>query len=191
MSEIYDLAVIGSGPAGMEAALAASQAGVITVVIDSYPQAGGQYYKALPSAFRGSQKSKIEKEGDDLAGQLAKSPASKLYNALAWGIFEEEKGEGWLVALDGPQAPSEVHARMLILANGAYETPVAFPGWTLPGVITCGAALTMVKTWRVAPGKIALVTGTGPLLLSAAAHLVEAGVKARGPGRRNVSSNCA
>jgi NADPH-dependent 2,4-dienoyl-CoA reductase/sulfur reductase-like enzyme len=180
MSETYELVVIGAGPAGMEAAISASQAGVKTVIIDSYPQAGGQYYKALPAAFTASRKSRAEKEGDYLAAQLATMPATKIYNALAWGIFEEEKGEGWLVALDGPDAPKEVHAKMLILANGAYETPVAFPGWTLPGVITCGAALTLVKTWRVAPGKVALVTGTGPLLLSAAAHLIEAGVRVVG-----------
>lgn len=180
MSETYELAVIGAGPAGMEAAITASQAGVKTVVIDGYPQAGGQYYKALPAAFTAFRKSRTEKDGDFLAERLASLPAAKFYNALAWGIFEEEKGGGWLVALDGPDTPKEVHARMLILANGAYETPVAFPGWTLPGVVTCGAALILVKTWRVAPGKLALVTGTGPLLLSAAAHLIEAGVEVVG-----------
>src|SRR5271157_588383 len=180
MSETYELAVIGAGPAGMEAAITASQAGVKTVVIDSYPQAGGQYYKALPAAFTAVSKTRTEEEGESLAQRLAGLPATRIYNALAWGIFEEEKGDGWLVALDGPDAPKEVHADMLILANGAYETPVAFPGWTLPGVITCGAALILVKTWRVAPGKRALVTGTGPLLLSAAAHLIEAGVEVIG-----------
>lgn len=180
MSETYELAVIGAGPAGMEAAITASQAGVKTVVIDSSPQAGGQYYKALPAAFTATSKTRTEEEGESLAERLAGMPVTRIYNALVWGIFEEEKGEGWLVALDGPDAPKEVHADMLILANGAYETPVAFPGWTLPGVITCGAALILVKTWRVAPGKRALVTGTGPLLLSAAAHLIEAGVEVVG-----------
>ncbi len=180
MNETYELAVIGAGPAGIEAAINASEAGVKTVVIDSYLQAGGQYYQALPAAFTASQKSRTDKEGEFLAEQLARLPATKIYNALAWGIFEEEKGEGWLVALYGPDAPKEVHARMLVLANGAYETPVAFPGWTLPGVITCGAALILVKTQRVVPGKRALVTGTGPLLLSAAAHLIEAGVEVVG-----------
>jgi D-hydroxyproline dehydrogenase subunit alpha len=70
-----------------------------------------------------------------------------------------------------------VLAKNIILANGAYDTPVAFPGWTLPGVMTCGAALTLLKTYRLAPGTKALVTGTGPLLLSVAAHLIEAGVR--------------
>ena len=73
-----------------------------------------------------------------------------------------------------------MRARTLILANGAYDTPVAFPGWTLPGVITCGAASILLKSQRIAPGKRALVTGTGPLLLSVAAHLIDAGVNVLG-----------
>ncbi len=73
-----------------------------------------------------------------------------------------------------------MHARALVLANGAYDTPVAFPGWTLPGVITSGAALILVKSQGVAPGQRALITGSGPLLLSSAAHLIEAGVEVVG-----------
>ncbi len=181
MSETYDLAVIGAGPAGMEAAIIASEAGVKTVVIDSYPQSGGQYFKAMPAAFTVSQKGDVEQEADALTKRLAGSPATRYWDTLVWGIFEEEKkGEGWMLALYGPGAPKEIRARTLIFANGAYETPVAFPGWTLPGVINCGAALILVKTQRVAPGKRALVTGTGPLLFSAAAHLIAAGVEVVG-----------
>jgi NADPH-dependent 2,4-dienoyl-CoA reductase/sulfur reductase-like enzyme len=55
MSVTYELAVIGAGPAGMEAAIIASEAGVKTVVIDSYPQSGGQYFKAMPAAFSSSE----------------------------------------------------------------------------------------------------------------------------------------
>jgi NADPH-dependent 2,4-dienoyl-CoA reductase/sulfur reductase-like enzyme len=177
MSGTYELAVIGAGPAGIEAALTAAEAGVNTVLIDDLPQAGGQYYRPLPPAFEPSRHTRTEKEGEFLINLLDGLPLTKLYNALTWGIFKEEAGEGWLVALYGPGATRQVHARTLVLANGAYDTPVAFPGWTLPGVITAGAALTLLKTQRVAPAKRALVTGTGPLLLSVAAHLIEAGVE--------------
>ncbi len=177
MSETYELVVIGAGPAGMEAAITASESGVKTAIIDHYPQAGGQYYKPLPPTFTAARKTKTEREGDFLVDMLEGLPVTRVYNALTWGIFKEEQGEGWLVALYGPQAPKYVHARMLVLANGAYDTPVAFPGWTLPGVITCGAALTLLKTQHVAPAKRALVTGTGPLLMSVAAHLIAAGVE--------------
>ena len=180
MSETYELAVIGAGPAGMEAAIAASEAGVKTVIIDGLPREGGQYYRKPAPAFIASRKTVVEKEGDLLAKRLVGAPAAKTFNALTWGIFKEEKNEGWLVGLYGPDAPKWVHARTLVLANGAYDTPVAFPGWTLPGVITSGAALILVKSQRVAPGQRALVTGSGPLLLSSAAHLIGAGVEVVG-----------
>ncbi len=180
MSETFELAVIGAGPAGLEAALSASAAGVSTALVDSAPQAGGQYAKPLPAAFKSAQKTGAEKEGAALIERLAASSVTCIFDALVWGIFKEENGEGWVVCLYGPDAPKRLHARKLILANGAYDTPVAFPGWTLPGVITCGAALTLLKNQRVAPFRRALLTGSGPLLLSAAAHLVDAGVEVAG-----------
>jgi D-hydroxyproline dehydrogenase subunit alpha len=175
--EIFELAVIGAGPAGMEAAISAAGAGVKTVIIDNYPQAGGQYYKATPPAFNLIRKSRTEKEGEDLARLVDNLPLTKFYNTLVWGIFDQENKDDWLVTLFGVDAPKQVRAKKLILANGAYDMPVAFPGWTLPGVITCGASLILVKTQRVAPGQRVLVTGSGPLLLSAAAHLIDAGVE--------------
>lgn len=178
MIETYELAVIGAGPAGAEAAVIASRAGVKTIIIDSFSQSGGQYFKAMPSSFSALERNSAEKEGDALAKKLAESPVTRLWDTLVWGIFDdEEKHDGWLLTLYGQDAPKEIRARTLILVNGAYENPVAFPGWTLPGVINTGAALILLKTQRVAPGKRALVTGTGPLLLSAAAHLIAAGVE--------------
>ncbi len=177
MSETYELAVIGAGPAGLEAAVTAAEAGVKTVLVDNFPQPGGQYYKSLPAAFSASKKSDPEKEGEILAQMINGLPVTRIYNALTWGIFKEESGPGWLISLYGPAAPKQIHARLLVLASGAYDTPVPFPGWTLPGVITCGAALILLKNQRLAPFKRALLTGTGPLLLSGAAHLIEAGVQ--------------
>ena len=180
MSETFELAVIGAGPAGLEAAITAAESGVKTVLIDAFPQAGGQYYKALPAAFTASRKTAVEKEGQLLVQMVNGLPVTRLYNALTWGIFKEENGPGWLITLYGSDVPKQVHARMLVLASGAYDTPVAFPGWTLPGVITCGAALILLKSQRAAPFKRALLSGTGPLLLSGAAHLIDAGVEVVG-----------
>jgi NADPH-dependent 2,4-dienoyl-CoA reductase/sulfur reductase-like enzyme len=180
MIDNYELAVIGAGPAGMEAAITASEAGVKTVIIDNYLQAGGQYYMALPVTYKASRESATEKEGKFLTSLLEGTQVTRIYNALTWGLFSEENDQGWLVALYGPDAPRFLKARTLILATGAYDTPVAFPGWTLPGVITCGAASILLKSQRVIPGKRALVTGTGPLLLSVAAHLLAAGVEVVG-----------
>lgn len=176
-AEAVELAVIGAGPAGMEAALAACEAGVKTAIIEALPAAGGQYFRRLPSSFVASETTEAEDEGKRLTSRLESSLISKHLGSLAWGLFRDETNNGWLVALVGPDAPNWLKARTLVLANGAYDRPAAFPGWTLPGVITCGAVLTLIKTQRIAPGRRAIVTGTGPLLLSAAAHLAEAGVE--------------
>lgn len=177
MTESYELAVIGGGPAGMEAAVTAAESGVKTALIDNFPDLGGQYYKPLPESFRVKGKTKTEKEADVLVGMVKGLPITQVRDALVWGVFPDEKHGGWLVALYGPDAPKKIHAQMVVLATGAYDTPVAFPGWTLPGVLTAGATLTLAKTQRVVPGQRALVVGTGPLLLSVAAHLITAGVQ--------------
>ena len=177
MIESYELAIIGAGPAGLEAAITASVAGVKTVIIDHNPQAGGQYYKPVPVSFKQQYQTGTELEGEELIDRFGELPVTRYFDTLTWGIFKRENAEGWLVTLSGLNAPKQIYARRLILATGAYDTPVAFPGWTLPGVITCGATLLMLKNQRLAPFKRVLLTGTGPLLLSAAAHLIDAGVK--------------
>jgi len=70
-----------------------------------------------------------------------------------------------------------LRAKRLILAEGAYDRPMPFHGWTLPGVLTAGAALRMVKVEKVLPGERILLAGTGPLQLALGAHLVETGAK--------------
>ncbi len=177
MSETCQLAVIGAGPAGLEAAIAAAEAGVDTILIDSALRAGGQYYKPLPAAFRPLRQTGTEKEGESLVARLERSGAKRIYDALTWGLFTEEDGNGYRLCLSVAGSPRQIHADRLVLAGGAYDTPLAFPGWTLPGVLTCGAALNLLKNQRVAPFKRVLVSGTGPLSLSVAAHLVAAGVE--------------
>lgn len=173
----YELAVIGGGPAGMEAAITATEAGVRTVLIDRYPKPGGQYYKELPSEFSASHRTKTEAEGDMLIKLLRGVEITCYFDTLVWGIFPKEGEKGWLIALMGNESPRLIAADSVILATGAYDSPMPFPGWTLPGVISAGAALILVKTQRVLPGKRVLVSGSGPLLLSVAAHLIEGGTE--------------
>jgi len=75
------------------------------------------------------------------------------------------------------EASERVIAEKLILATGAHDRPVPFPGWTLPGVMTAGGAQVLMKTMRVRPGQRALVAGTGPLLLVVANQLHKVGIK--------------
>lgn len=82
----------------------------------------------------------------------------------------------YLLCLYGPAgAPRRLLAKQVILAPGAYDRPVPFPGWTLPGVLTAGAALNLVKHQRLLPGRRFLLSGAGPLQLLLARHLIEAG----------------
>lgn len=177
--ETAELVVVGAGPAGLGAAVAAAEQGVETVVVDGFSQPGGQYFMQMPAAFSSVKGTDMEEKGKLWLDKLGGLPVRVISKTLVWGIFEEEGQDTWLVALYGADSPRYFRTGKIILASGAYDSPVPFPGWTLPGVMTCGAALILSKTYRVAPGTKALVTGTGPLLLSVAAHLIEAGVQVK------------
>ncbi len=176
MSELYELVVIGAGPGGMEATINAAEHGVKTALIDNYPQPGGQYFMRFPSEFKVDYETKTETKGRNLVNHVLNVPGLKVFNCLVWGLFQKND-HTWLVALYGKDTPKYIRAKNLILATGSYDTPIAFPGWTLPGVMSSGGTLVLLKNQRVAPGKRALVSGTGPLLFSVAAHLIEAGVE--------------
>ncbi|MCA2003050.1 MAG: NAD(P)/FAD-dependent oxidoreductase, partial [Chloroflexi bacterium] len=175
--ETVELLVVGAGPAGLGAAVAAAEQGVETVVVDGFSQPGGQYFMQMPAAFFSVKGTDMEEKGKLWLDKLENLPVRVISKTLVWGIFEEEGRDTWMAALYGVDSPRYFRARKIILANGAYDSPVPFPGWTLPGVMTCGAALILLKTYRVAPGTKALVTGAGPLLLSVAAHLIGAGAQ--------------
>lgn len=180
MDGLVELAVVGAGPAGIEAAVAASQAGVQVTLIDACPKPGGQYFKQIPDTFSQEGQPGQRSKGQRLFQQLIASDVAVLNNTLVWGIFEGPSPDTWCLKLYGPGAPSSLLARRVILAAGAYDRSVPFPGWDLPGVITAGAALTLVKTQGVLPGKRVLLSGTGPLQLAAAATLVRAGAEVIG-----------
>jgi thioredoxin reductase len=78
---------------------------------------------------------------------------------------------------DGQDEPRTIVADAVLLATGGYETVLAFPGWTLPGVSTAGGAQAMLKGNLVLPGGTVVVAGTGPLLLPVAAGLAAAGAR--------------
>jgi NADPH-dependent 2,4-dienoyl-CoA reductase/sulfur reductase-like enzyme len=165
------LLVVGGGPAGMSAAVAAAERGVACTVVDEGFDLGGQIWRrptrpdaAPPPAPRGeAMRRRIAELGERVDVRRG---------AAAWGVFD---GLGVAVSQDGrtellaPQA--------IVLAPGAHELVPPFPGWTLPGVMTPGAAQVLVKTMGVAPGERVVVAGTGPFLLAVACQLVDAGVR--------------
>lgn len=175
--EHVELVVIGGGPAGMQAALCAAETGAHVVLVDGYPRPGGQYFRQLPAAFHADDRTHHQAAASALLTRLRGSQVRVISDATVWGAFPGRDGAGWEVALYGPSAPATLAAHALILATGAYDRPIAFPGWTLPGVMTAGAAQTLLKSQRVLPGKRVLLSGTGPLQLAVAASLVRAGAE--------------
>jgi thioredoxin reductase/bacterioferritin-associated ferredoxin len=172
MNKAIDLAIIGAGPAGMAAAIEAAHFGIEPVLIDSSPFPGGQVYRQAPPEFRQSQPS----EGAVLIDRFAQSKSRIFHETTAWGIFPENGDH--LLCLYGPDdTPRRLLAKNVILAPGAYERPFPFPGWTLPGVMTVGAALILVKHQHILPGRRMLISGTGPLQWVLAHHLIDGGAE--------------
>ena len=139
--------VVGGGPAGMGAALAAAEHGAEVVLVDGYPQLGGQYYR-----------------GQDR--RLDHPRVEVRTGVRVWRM--ERAGDGVRALLTGGEA---IDADATVLAPGAHDRPLPFPGWDLPGVMTAGGAQALLKGSGVLPGKRVLVAGSGPFLLAVAAQL--------------------
>ena len=172
MPEPIDLVVVGAGPAGLAAAAEAADLGLPVTLVDVFPQPGGQYFKQTPAGLGGAP----DEHSRPLFARAAKSDIRVISDTSVWGIFPEDPG--YLLCLYGPPGtPRRVRARQVILAPGAHDRPMPFPGWTLPGVMTAGAALALVKHQRLLPGRRVLLSGTGPLQLVLAGHLLNAGAE--------------
>jgi NADPH-dependent 2,4-dienoyl-CoA reductase/sulfur reductase-like enzyme len=177
-----DIAIVGAGPAGLEAAVAAAEAGAAVTLVDGYPRPGGQYFKQPPETFitDATGDPNHDDEAQKLFQRLADSGATLFSDTLVWGAFPapgSEHNEGWLLTLHGPETPRRLQASALILATGAFDRPVAFPGWTLPGVFTAGAVQSLLKSQHVLPGRRFVLSGTGPLQVALAAQLLQAGAE--------------
>ncbi len=172
MEKHVEVAVVGAGPAGLSAALAAARAGAQVTLIDGALRPGGQYFRQAAAEFRVRESSRHQRQGQALWENVVAAGVRFLPETVVWGAFE-----GNLLALHGPQAPSALQAQAIILATGTYDRPVAFPGWTLPGVMTAGAGQALLKHQRILPGKRILLAGTGPLQVVLAAELVRAGAE--------------
>ncbi len=172
LSSSYDLVVIGGGPAGMAAAALAAKAGVSTVLFDENPGLGGQIYRAIGA----SPVTRREILGDDywagapLADEARASGATLVTGATVWSLDPQ-----LLVGVSIGGKARLVQARRVIVATGALERPFPVPGWTLPGVMTAGAAQTLLKAQGLLPSGRTVLAGNGPLLWLLAAQILRAG----------------
>ena len=166
-----DVLIVGAGPAGMAAALAARRHGLETIVIDDQPAPGGQIWRSVETgAARDAVLGASYTEGRAVTAAFRASGATYLDGAQLWQIEA-----GFLAYLSRGGQAQAVTAKAVILATGAQERPTPFPGWTLPGVLTVGAAQILLKTSGQIPADPVWVAGCGPLPLLYAIQLVRAG----------------
>jgi NADPH-dependent 2,4-dienoyl-CoA reductase/sulfur reductase-like enzyme len=188
-----DVAVVGAGPAGMAAALAAADLGCRVIMVDASATMGGQIYR--PPAFTGAgtaAHATAPRMPRRLRRAASHNRVHHLPQTTVWHAEatpgrpgEAEAGPEFLLRLAdaagrapaGNAGPDLLRARAVVIATGATEIALPFPGWDLPGVTTAGAAQALLKGQGVLVGHRVLVSGSGPLLLPAAAALAASGAR--------------
>jgi NADPH-dependent 2,4-dienoyl-CoA reductase/sulfur reductase-like enzyme len=153
-SHICDLLVVGAGPAGLAAAWRAAQSGLRVCVVDDNPAAGGQIWRGGPPEAQ-------------VWFERIRSVDVQVINGAR--VFQQPQ-PGTLLA-ETNSGVCEFHYSKLVLATGARERFLPFPGWTLPNVMGAGGLQALVKTGLPVEGKRIIVAGSGPLLLAVAAYL--------------------
>lgn len=183
----HDLAVIGAGPAGLAAAVAAADAGLVVALLDAGARPGGQYYRHAPDAFRAARPGALHGDWDRFArlrGALqAHARGGRVEHLAGNHVWAVERGSDLTVRAqvgEPPVAERVVTARALVVATGAFDRQLPFPGWDLPGVMAAGGVQALLKGNLVLAGRRAVVAGTGPFLLPLAAGLARAGAEVAG-----------
>jgi len=170
-----EVVVVGAGPAGLSAAIQAAKAGADTLLIDENGKAGGQLFKQIHKFF-GSKSHHAGERGIDIGRQLLEEAdaagVETWLNAVVWGLFEDRK-----LSILRHGHSLDIQAKCIVIATGAMENALSFPGWTLPGVISAGAAQTMINIHRVLPGRRVLMIGAGNVGLIVAYQLLQAGAE--------------
>jgi NADPH-dependent 2,4-dienoyl-CoA reductase/sulfur reductase-like enzyme len=165
-----ELAVIGAGPAGMAGAVLAAELGLETVLIDEQAAPGGQMYRAIERAEPGAPLGPDYLAGQPLVAALRASQVDYRPGTTVWHIDPEGA-----LFLETAGRIETITVRRILLATGALERPVPIPGWTLPGVMTAGAAQILLKSAGLVPEGRVVLAGQGPLLYLVAAQLTRAG----------------
>ena len=169
----YDFAVIGAGPAGLSAAVLATELGLNTVVLDEQASPGGQIYRAIEQASA-SLKSLLGPDyahGAQPVSALRKSQVEYQPNTSVWSLNREHE-----IGLLQNGKARFISAERVLIATGAMERPFPIPGWTLPGVMTAGAGQILLKAGALAPTQAVILAGGGPLLYLLAWQYLQAGV---------------
>ncbi|HEY3542592.1 MAG TPA: NAD(P)/FAD-dependent oxidoreductase [Gaiellaceae bacterium] len=184
--ERADVAVVGGGPAGLAAVLVLAEHGADVVLVDEQARSGGQIYRQPPESFAAT--ASAYASGRELLAAAERAAFRRLQRTLVWGVFEPDDEEAirlngslpapaWILALAGESGTERLAVRHVLVATGAYDLPVAFPGWTLPGVMAAGGVQAFVKSEKLLPGRRFVLAGAHPLLLLVADQLLAAGAE--------------
>lgn len=174
MNLSFDIVVVGAGPAGLRAASAAAEAGRRVALLDENPQVGGQIWRSSVAASR-MDRARIR------AVERFEASGATLFSGRQVVDADVSSESGRLGRLDAwagaTQTLETFTFERLILATGARERFLPFPGWTMPGVFGAGGLQALVRSGYEIRGKRVAVAGTGPLLLAVAAHLKQDGAE--------------
>lgn len=180
MGKEVEILVIGAGPAGLSAAIEAAKYGADVLVVDENDKPGGQLFKQIHKFF-GSRRHKAGVRGIDIGTELLEEVemlgVEVMLNTVAYGIYPND--EGVALAVNSEEGLI-VHPQKVIMATGASENPLAFPGWTLAGVVGAGAIQTMINVHRVPVGERVLMIGSGNVGLIVTYQLLQAGIDVAG-----------
>ena len=157
-----DVVVVGAGPAGLAAAASASQSGANVTVLDDNPDPGGQIWRRDVRTLSAG-------EAATRLGGIERDTIHRVFGAVVVdGHATNETVELFASTASGPR---RIVAKTAILATGAQERFLPFPGWTLPGVTGAGGLQALVKGGLDVTGRRVVVAGSGPLLLAVADYL--------------------
>ncbi len=172
MRSAYDLVIVGCGPAGLAAAVQATKYDIDTVLFDEQNAPGGQIYRAVESspALSSDVFGDDYTAGKNLVGQFRRCNIEYCPNTSVWQISEDKE-----IGVSSGGRAVLIKAKQVILATGAMERPLPVKGWTLPGVMTAGAAQILLKTSTLVAQDVVLI-GCGPLLYLLAWQYLQAGV---------------
>lgn len=180
------VAIIGAGPAGLAAAEAALDEGARVVLLDSEDAVGGQYNRQLPARYRAQHPDRVQHGWREFSRRRdfvqAHPHARWIGNATVFMLERAVQSTPRIHFLVGAtdgygRRKHSLDVDALILCSGAHDRVVPFPGWTLPGVYTAGAAQTLAKSERVALGRRVIVSGSGPFLFPVASSLAATGAE--------------
>lgn len=182
MHNSFEAVVVGAGPAGLAAVEVLGSRGVKTVVIDEQPRPGGQILRQPPEKFRVASwmTSPLYRKTRQLLHRAVLKPGSAwLFSTSVLGLAREPDGR-FRLWVQNERGCSAVTADAVLVASGCYERPMAFPGWTLPGVMGAGAIQAFVKSQQFVPGDRFVFAGSHPLQLVVADQLLAAGAEVAG-----------